>query len=104
MIVAERDPRAPEAAQIIGIGAAPSQGIRKGLIVNLEQAVRSVRSALKDAENMVGFELTDAVVSFNAPEVESVMTSGMVSLGRAPRPVAVDDVERVIEAAQSELA
>jgi len=104
VIVAERDPRAPEAAQIIGIGAAPSQGIRKGLIVNLEQAVRSVRSALKDAENMVGFELTDAVVSFNAPEVESVMTSGMVSLGRAPRPVAVDDVERVIEAAQSELA
>ncbi|MDR3231238.1 MAG: cell division protein FtsA [Synergistaceae bacterium] len=104
VIVAERDPRVPESAQIIGIGAAPSQGIRKGLIVDLEQAVRSVRNAVRDAENMVGFKLTEALISFNAPEVESVMTSGMVSLGRAPRPVAVDDVERVIEAAQSELA
>jgi cell division protein FtsA len=104
VIVAERDPRVPEAAQIIGIGSAPSHGIRKGLIVNLEQAVRSVRSAVRDAQNMVGFGLSEAVVAFNAAEVDSVMTSGMVSLGRGPRPVAVDDVERVIEAAQSELA
>ncbi len=104
VIVAERDPRTREAAQIIGIGSAPSQGIRKGLIVNLEQAVRSVRNAVKDAENMVGFKLTEAMVSFNAIDVASVMSSGMVSLGRAPRPVGVDDVERVIEAAQSELS
>ena len=104
VIVAERDPRAREAVQIIGIGSAPSQGIRKGLIINLEQAVRSVRNAVKDAENMVGFKLTQAMVSFNAVDVASVMSSGMVSLGRAARPVQVEDVERVIEAAQSELA
>ena len=104
VIVAERDPRSREAAQIIGIGSAPSLGIRKGLIVNLEQAVRAVRSAVKDAENMVGFKLTQAMVSFNALDVTSVMSSGMVSLGRSARPVLVEDVERVIEAAQSELA
>ncbi len=48
-----------------GIGYSQSQGIRKGLIVNLEQAVRSVRLAVKDAENMVGFEITDATVAFS---------------------------------------
>ncbi|MDR1730964.1 MAG: cell division protein FtsA [Synergistaceae bacterium] len=104
VIVAERDPRMRDAAQVIGIRSAPSQGIRKGLIVNLEQAIRSVRNAVRDTENMVGFKLNQAMVSFNASDVESVMTGGMVSLGRNPRPVAVDDVERVIEAAQSELS
>jgi cell division protein FtsA len=104
VIMAERDPRSREAVQIIGIGSAPSQGIRKGLIVNLDQAVRSVREALRSAENIVGSELSEAMVSFSAVDVASVMTSGMVSIGRPPRPIRVDDVNRVIEAAQSELS
>jgi cell division protein FtsA len=78
-------------------------GIRKGLIVNLDQAVRSVKSAIRDAENMVGFNLRQAMVSFNAIDVQSVMSNGMVALGRVPRPVQVGDVERVIDAAQSAL-
>ena len=106
VIVAARDYRSREAVQIVGIGSAPSEGIRKGLIVNLEQAVRSVRNAIKDAENIVGFRLTHAVVAFNAVNVVSVTSSGMVSLGRnaRPMPVQVDDVERVIDDAQSKLS
>ena len=103
VIVAERDSRFQE-AQIIGVGFAPSQGIRKGLIINLEQAVRSVRQAVKDAQNMVGFEITEATVSFSGLDVASVTSKGMVSLGRTPRQVSIADVERVIEAAQSELS
>ena len=106
VIVAQRDLRSRDAVHIFGIGTAPSEGIRKGLIVNLEQAVRSVRNAVKDAENIVGFKLTRAVVAFNAVDVVSVNSNGMVSLGRnaRPMPVQVDDVERVIDAAQSSLS
>ncbi|NCC58722.1 MAG: cell division protein FtsA, partial [Synergistales bacterium] len=103
VVVAERDSRFQE-AQIIGVGYAPSQGIRKGLIINLEQAVRSVRHAVKDAENMVGFEISEATVSFSGIDVASVTSRGMISLGRTPRQVSISDVERVIEAAQSELS
>ncbi|TDY56073.1 cell division protein FtsA [Aminivibrio pyruvatiphilus] len=103
VVVAERDSRFQE-AQIIGVGFAPSQGIRKGLIINLEQAVRSVRQAVKDAENMVGFEISEATVSFSGIDVASVTSRGMISLGRTPRQVSISDVERVIEAAQSELS
>ena len=103
VVVAERDSRFQE-AQIIGVGFAPSQGIRKGLIINLEQAVRSVRQAVKDAENMVGFEIAEATVSFSGIDVASVTSRGMISLGRTPRQVSISDVERVIEAAQSELS
>ena len=106
VIVAEKDLRSRDAVQIIGIGSAPSNGIRKGLIVNLEQAVQSVSNAVKDAENIVGFKLPRAVVSFNSVDVVSVNSNGMVSLGRnaRPRSVQVDDYERVIDAAQSELS
>jgi cell division protein FtsA len=103
VVIAERDSRFQE-AQIIGVGYAPSQGIRKGLIINLEQAIRSVRQAVKDAENMVGFEIDEATVSFSGMEVASVTSRGMISLGRTPRQVSISDVERVIEAAQSELS
>ncbi|MGI6784509.1 MAG: cell division protein FtsA [Aminivibrio sp.] len=103
VVVAERDSRFQE-AQIIGVGYAPSQGIRKGQIINLEQAVRSVRQAVRDAENMVGFEIYEATVSFSGIEVASVTSRGMISLGKTPRQVSISDVERVIEAAQSELA
>ena len=103
VVVAERENNFGE-AQIIGIGQAQSHGIRKGLIVHLDQAVRSVKQALGDAENMVGLELTQATVAFSGGEVTSVRSKGMISLGRTPRAVMQLDIERVIEAAQADVS
>jgi cell division protein FtsA len=103
VVVAEREGPSGE-AQIIGIGQAPSHGIRKGLIVNLDQAVRSLKQAIGDAENMVGLELNEATVAFSGGEVQSVKSKGMISLGRAPRTVMQFDIERVIESAQSNVS
>lgn len=103
VVVAERESRSG-GAQIIGIGQAPSRGIRKGQIVNLEQAVQSVRQALSDAENMVGLTLSEATVTFSGSDVLSIRSKGMVSLGRSPRQVMQLDIERVIEAAQTEVS
>jgi cell division protein FtsA len=103
VVVAEREGPSGE-AQIIGMGQAPSNGIRKGLIVHLDNAVRSVRQAVSDAENMVGLELTDATVSFSGGDIHSVRSKGMISLGRSPRTVMQLDVGRVIEAAQADVA
>lgn len=103
VVVAEREGPSGE-AQIIGMGQAPSNGIRKGLIVHLDNAVRSVRQAVSDAENMVGLELTDATVSFSGGDIQSIRSKGMISLGRSPRTVMQLDVGRVIEAAQADVA
>ncbi|MDR1482578.1 MAG: cell division protein FtsA [Synergistaceae bacterium] len=100
VVVAERDGPSGE-AQIIGVGQAPSDGIRKGLIVHLDQAVRSVRQAIGDAENMVGLKLSEATVSFSGCDVQSLRSKGMISLGRSPRTVMQLDIARVIEAAQA---
>lgn len=103
VVVAERDENLRD-PQIIGIGQAKSLGIRKGMIINLEQAVESVKAALRDAESMVGFGIEEVTVAFSGIDFTSVISRGMVSLGRTPRQVTIQDVERVIEAAQSELA
>lgn len=100
VVVAEREADGDE-AQIIGVGQAPSNGIRKGLIVNLDQAVRSVRQAVSDAQNMVGQDIGDVTVAFGGGEVTSIRSKGMVALGRSPRSVARLDIERVIDAAQA---
>lgn len=100
VVVAERGADGDE-AQVIGVGQAPSNGIRKGLIVNLDQAVRSVRQAVSDAQNMVGQDINEVTVAFGGGEVTSVRSSGMVSLGRSPRPVKRLDIERAIDAAQA---
>ncbi|MEG1603613.1 MAG: cell division protein FtsA [Cloacibacillus sp.] len=102
VVVAERELDGEE-AQVIGVGQAPSNGIRKGLIVNLDQAVRSVRQAISDAQNMVGQDLNEVTVAFGGGEVTSIRSKGMVSLGRTPRSVMRLDIERVIDAAQADV-
>lgn len=105
VIVAGRDPRYQDSVQVIGMGCSPSRGISKGVIVNLNEATESVINAVRDAENIVGQELTSAIVAFNSLDVNSVMTEGMVALGgREPSRVEIPDLERVIEAAQSRLS
>jgi len=103
VVVAEMDARSGE-AQIIGVGEAPSLGIRKGMIVNLDQATRSIQAAVEDAESMVGLGIEEVTVAFSGAEATSVRTRGMISLGRSARQVTLDDVDRIIEAAQSEIA
>lgn len=103
VVVAERESDG-ESAQIIGVGQAPSNGIRKGLIVNLDQAVKSVRQAVSDAQNMVGQDINEVTVSFGGGDVTNIRSKGMVSLGKSPRPVMQLDIERVIEAAQADVS
>jgi cell division protein FtsA len=103
VVVAEREGPYGE-AQIIGIGQAPSTGIRRGQIVNIDQTVKSLKHAIEDAENMVGHNLSEVTVAFSGANVQSVKTKGMISLGRAPRTVIKFDIERVIESAQSDLS
>ena len=103
VVVAERGAEGDE-AQIIGVGQAPSNGIRKGLIVNLDQAVKSVRQAVSDAQNMVGQDIGEVTVAFGGGEVTSVPLEGPWSRSDARRaPVMRLDIERVIDAAQADV-
>ena len=102
VIVAERDGRS-QTARIIGIGTAPAQGIRKGVIVDFNKAARSIKRAMFETQMMIGVKVNSATVSFSGTEIQSLISHGMICVGRVARPVTIDDIKRVIEAAQSEL-
>ena len=98
--VAEISEDAPGEAQIIGIGQAVSRGLRKGRIVNLEQAISSVSDAVADAEaTLGGMRIDRAVVAYSCPEAGCQHVRSAIELGKKPRQIVPEDVKNVIQAA-----
>lgn len=93
----------PETEQlsVIGTGEAPSAGLRRGVIVDLEEAVSSISQALDRAERMTGLSLDHAAVSLNGPHVNTVNSHGVIAVSRADGEITDHDLMRVIDASQA---
>jgi cell division protein FtsA len=76
-----------------GHGLAPSGGTRRGVIVDLQTASRSVADAVTLAEHSSGLALESAVVGISGPHIRSVNSHGMISLGTRPRELTAADVQ-----------
>lgn len=86
---------------IIGAAEAPAEGISKGVVTSIEDAVASVSQALEKVERMTGIPVEHAFVSLNGAHVLSQDSHGVVAVAKANGEIAEDDVKRVIEAAQT---
>ncbi|OGE80646.1 MAG: cell division protein FtsA [Candidatus Doudnabacteria bacterium RIFCSPHIGHO2_01_FULL_43_23] len=86
---------------IIGVGEAPSGGIRKGVIVDVEEAVSSITAALEKAERMTGIPIDHAVVSVGGAHVVSVESHGVIAVSRADGEITEADIIRVVDASQA---
>jgi len=85
--------------QVIGLGQAASQGLRKGVVVNIESTVQSIRRALEEAELMAACQIKDAFTGIAGSHIKSFNSSGMVAI--KDREVSASDVARVIETAKA---
>jgi len=85
--------------QVIGLGQSRSEGLRKGVVVNIEATVRSIRAALEEAELMAACRITEVYIGIAGSHIRGVNSSGMVAI--KDREVAATDVERVIETARA---
>jgi cell division protein FtsA len=85
--------------RILGVGIEPSQGIRKGTIVDLQAASQSIARSIEKAERSSGLEITAALVSLAGSHVSSVNSRGVV--GISGRVIDQDDVARALDAAQA---
>lgn len=86
---------------IIGVGEAVAAGIRKGVIVDIEEAVSSISSALEKAERMTGIPIEHAVVSVGGAHVSSLESHGVIAVSRADGEITENDIVRVIDASQA---
>ena len=89
------------APSIIGVGEGKAAGIRRGVIVDIEEAVSSISKALEKAERMTGIPLEHAVVSVGGAHVVSLEGHGVIAVARADGEITENDVVRVVDAAQA---
>lgn len=90
-----------EKPRIIGVGVSDSEGLRKGIISDLEEAARSIHDSVEKAEMNAGVKIGKAIINVGGNHIASQNSKGVVAVGRADGEVAEDDVERVINAAQA---
>ena len=86
---------------IVGVSAVESKGIKKGQIVDLEEAVEVTISSIEAAERMAGYNLDNAYVALSGAHLSSQNTRGVVAVSDPDGEITEDDVDRVIEAASA---
>ena len=90
-----------EKINLVGAATVPSRGVKKGQIVNIEEAVGSISDCVEDAERMAGFNIDQAYVSINGDHIQSQNSQGLVAITESEGEIAEDDIYRVIEAARA---
>ncbi len=87
--------------QVLGVGEHSADGISKGAITSIEDAISSISGALEQAERMTGVPVTHAYVGINGTHITSQEVHGVVAVAKADGEIREEDVDRVIEAAQT---
>jgi cell division protein FtsA len=93
--------RGEEQPRIIGVGCLPSLGIRRGIIIDLEDLAKTVRESLEIAEKMADVSIRKAVLNIGGCDIEFQNAKGVIAIGRADGQVIEDDINRVIAEAQA---
>ncbi|MEY3470744.1 MAG: hypothetical protein RLZZ223_94 [Candidatus Parcubacteria bacterium] len=88
-----RDDKTPS---IIALGIAPSEGVKRGVVTDIQDATKSIGIALETASKMIEDDIKEVYVSLNGSHINSIPTSGKAAVSRADGEVTSDDVARVI--------
>jgi cell division protein FtsA len=86
---------------IIGIGQAESRGLRKGVVINLEATVESIKRVVEEAELMAGVEIGSAYVSLAGTHIRGFNSRGVIAVSGKSRVIDREDVRRAIDAAKA---
>lgn len=90
-----------EQVSIIGVSSVPSRGIKKGVVVDIDEAVEAISECLEGAERMAGYAVSTAFVTVDGVHISSVNSSGVVAVSSPDAEIGKSDVVRVTEAARA---
>jgi len=85
--------------QIIGIGQSPSFGLRRGVVVDIEEVVKSISQSIQEAERSSGVSIERVIVSLSGNHITSKPSKGVIAVSRADGEVSKEDIDRVIDSA-----
>ncbi len=90
-----------EQIRVLGVGIVQSRGMRRGAVIDVNDAADSIAEAVEKAEQMSGENVKSAIVSIGGTGISITESRGVIAIGRADGEVNEDDMIRVIEAAQA---
>mgnify|MGYP001074510612 FL=1 len=86
---------------VIGHGQSPAEGLRKGVVVDMEKTVTSIRKAVEDAQMVSGTEIDSLTVGIAGEHIRSINSHGVIAVGRSDNEITPQDVRRAIDAARA---
>ncbi len=87
--------------KIVGVGVSPSDGLRKGVVVNIDKTVRSIQKAVEEAELMAGVDVDSVYVGIAGDHIRAINSRGVVAISREDNEITDLDVLRAIDAAKA---
>ena len=86
---------------VIGVGLSPCRGLRKGVVVNIDSTVESIKQAVGEAEEMAGVEIASVLVGIAGGHIRGVNSRGVIAVSGKHREVSHADIDRALEAARA---
>ena len=90
----------PAGIEVIGVGEAPSTGLRRGVVTDLEETVKGIEAATERAERMAGVQISQVYVGVTGEHIQSTNNRGIVAVSGEEREVVQGDVRRVLDASK----
>ncbi len=87
--------------QIIGVGQAVSEGVKQGMITDLERATKAVSKAIEEAEKISGLDISEVSLGVGGSHIKSQHSRGVIAISRTDKEITPKDVERVIDQARA---
>jgi cell division protein FtsA len=98
-VVGTRDASDPGVISVIGHGSALNQGMRKGVVMHIDDATEAIVQAVTEAERISGVQIHHATVNINGGHVTGLNSRGVIAISSPDREISIEDRERVEEAA-----
>jgi cell division protein FtsA len=87
--------------RVLGVGVCPSHGLRKGIVVDLNQASQAIVAAVDKAQHTSGLAIKDAYVGITGAHISCINSKGVVAISHSDHVITPEDVHRAVEAARA---
>lgn len=87
--------------RIVGVGVTPARGIRKGVVVNVQEATQAIAASIEKAERISGYTIESAYVGLAGAHVSAINSRGVVAINRGERGIQPGDIQRALDAARA---
>ncbi len=85
---------------ILGVGKAPSDGLNRGVVVNIDKTVNAIKTAVEQAQLASGIEVNSVNVGIAGDHIRSIRSKGVITINNKNKEITVQDVERILEDCQ----